>query len=72
MYLQGLDYDICENQLWEKGQLNKPESFRTNKELARWIVSLLIGILTALVGCTIAILVEEISYYKYSWLQQGL
>jgi chloride channel 7 len=62
---------VCENQLWEKEQMSKEPHLKIKKDFARWIVSLFIGILTALVGCFIAISIEEISYFKYSWLQQG-
>lgn len=69
---EGLDYDICENTLWEKEQMSKEPHVQIKKDFARWIVSLFIGILTALVGCAIAISIEEVSFYKYSWLQKGL
>lgn len=68
---ESLDYDVCENKLWEKEQISINSRFTIRKDLARWIVSLFIGILTALVGCIIAISIEEISLYKYSYLQQG-
>lgn len=72
MYLsQSLDYDVCENQLWEKELTRRKPRFTIRKDFARWIVSLFIGILTALVGCLIAISIEEISFFKYSHLQQG-
>lgn len=68
---QSLDYDVCENQLWEKEQISLKPRFAVRKDFARWIISLQIGILTALVGCFIAISIEEISLFKYSYLEQG-
>lgn len=67
---ESLDYDVCENQLWEK-ETTRNTQIKIRKDFARWVVSLFIGILTALVGCIIAISIEEISLVKYSYLQQG-
>lgn len=68
---QSLDYDVCENILWVKEQEGQKNRFSIRKDFARWIISLLVGFLTALIGCFIAISIEEISYFKYSYLQKG-
>lgn len=71
LFFQSLDYDVCENELWEKEQITRKPRFSVRKDFARWVISLQVGILTALVGCFIAITIEEISFYKYDYLQKG-
>lgn len=68
---QSLDYDVCENELWNKEQISRKPRFSDKKDFARWIISLQVGVLTALVGCIIAIVIEEVSFYKYSYLTKG-
>jgi chloride channel 7 len=62
---------VSENSLWEAEQNARKPRFTVRKDFARWIISLQVGILTALVGCIISIVIEEVSYYKYSFLQKS-
>lgn len=71
-FQQSLDYDICENVLWEKEEITKKPRFKIRKDFDRWIISFYIGVLTAFVGCFIAISIEEISSFKYSALQESM
>lgn len=65
MFLQSLDYDICENHLLLEEERMKGYKFIVKKNLARWLIFLLIGMLTALIACLIDITVEELSYIKF-------
>lgn len=46
----------------------KGYKFVVEKNIARWFVFLLIGVLTALVACAIDISVEQLSKLKYKYL----
>jgi chloride channel 7 len=48
------------------------DQITNRKDFARWIVSLIIGVLTALIGCFIAISIESIADIKYDYLKQGM
>ena len=39
------------------------------KDVARWLVVLVVAVLTALVGCSIDIAIESLSKFKYTWLK---
>jgi len=69
MFLQSLDYDICENHLLLEEERTKGYKFVVKKNLARWLIFLLIGMLTALIACIIDITVEELSYIKFKNLK---
>lgn len=51
--------------------MTRKPRFKIRKDLDRWIISFYIGVLTALVGCFISISIEEISDFKYSFLQKS-
>lgn len=67
---ESLDYDVCENTLWEKENKIKQSKLTLKKDFSRWIIFLMIGILTALVACTINIVIEEVSNLKYGFLKR--
>lgn len=69
MSLQSLDYDICENHLLLEEERTKGYKFIVKKNLARWLIFLLIGMLTALIACVIDITVEELSHIKFKSLK---
>lgn len=69
---QSLDFDICENHLLLSEQRAKGYKFVVKKNLARWFIFLLIGILTALIGALIDIVVEELSVIKYKGLKKRI
>lgn len=48
---ESLDYDVCENKLWEKDQKPKHTKLSVRKSFARWMIFLFIGILTGMVCC---------------------
>lgn len=62
---ESLDYDICENHLLLEEERTKGYKFIVKKSLARWMIFLLIGMLTALIACVIDITIEELSSIKY-------
>lgn len=66
---ESLDYDVCENVLWENEQKSKVLKLSVKKDVSRWFIFLLIGILTALVASTIDIVIEEVSLIKYGFLK---
>ncbi|KAG4067704.1 hypothetical protein HA402_005476 [Bradysia odoriphaga] len=67
-----LDYDICENVLYKSEQKNRDKSFTTKKDFARWMVFILIGVLTGITACIIDIAIEIISGYKYNFLKNSV
>lgn len=66
---ESLDYDVCENVLWEKEQKTKASKLSVKKDMSRWFIFLMIGVLTALVASTIDIVIEEVSLIKYGFLK---
>ncbi|KAL5017921.1 hypothetical protein ScPMuIL_003643 [Solemya velum] len=63
------DYDICENSLFLKEE-KKYGTKVVKKELARWLVMGLIGVITALVACLIDVMVQLTSKMKYDVIAQ--
>jgi chloride channel 7 len=68
--LQSLDYDICENHLLLEEERTKGYKYIVKKNLARWMIFLLIGMLTALIACVIDVTIEELSHIKFKSLKQ--
>lgn len=64
-----MDYDICENHLLLNEERKKGYKFVIKKNIARWFIFLLIGILTAIIGCIVDISIEELSFVKYGGLK---
>uniref|UniRef100_A0A336KZX9 Chloride channel protein n=1 Tax=Culicoides sonorensis TaxID=179676 RepID=A0A336KZX9_CULSO len=67
---ESLDYDVCENVLWERERRAKVSKLSVKKDVSRWFIFLLIGVLTALVASTIDIVIEEVSLVKYGFLKK--
>ncbi|XP_034107975.1 H(+)/Cl(-) exchange transporter 7 [Drosophila albomicans] len=70
---ESLDYDVCDNALFQDEQRQRLQdrfSLRTN--VIRWIIFILIGIMTALIACTIDIVIEELSELKYMFLKSSV
>ncbi|XP_019643781.1 PREDICTED: H(+)/Cl(-) exchange transporter 7-like [Branchiostoma belcheri] len=68
---EGLDYDLVENSLFVKeAAANNKKLIRIN--INRWVVMLMIGILTALVGVLIDIMVHQLAGLKYSLLKSWI
>ncbi|KAF2903405.1 hypothetical protein ILUMI_02783 [Ignelater luminosus] len=67
---ESLDYDTCENHLLLDEERKKGYKFVVKKNLARWFIFLLIGVVTALIACAIDISIEELSQVKYASLSQ--
>nr|XP_017008425.2 LOW QUALITY PROTEIN: H(+)/Cl(-) exchange transporter 7 [Drosophila takahashii] len=66
---ESLDYEVCENTLFQEEQRKRlTERFSLRKDVIRWIIFIQIGIITALIACTIDIIIEELSDLKYSFL----
>ncbi|XP_063917267.1 H(+)/Cl(-) exchange transporter 7 [Zophobas morio] len=65
---ESLDYDTCENYLLLDEERKKGYRFIIKKNLARWFIFLLIGVITALIACAIDISIEELSQLKYASL----
>ncbi|KAK0079461.1 hypothetical protein PV325_001249 [Microctonus aethiopoides] len=66
---ESLDYDICENHLLQDEERKKGYKYVVRKNIARWFIFLLIGILTALIACFVDISIEELSSIKYGLLK---
>ena len=71
-FFKSLDFDICENYLHLSEQRAKGYKFVVKKNIARWFIFLLIGVLTALIGAFIDIVVEELSVIKYKGLKKRI
>lgn len=69
---ESLDYDICENVLWQVDQKKVTSRFTLRKDIARWIIFIKIGIITACIACSIDIVIEEFSRLKYKFLKQSV
>lgn len=67
---ESLDYDVCENRLWVKDQKPKLTKLSMKKDFVRWIICLMIGVLTALVAASIDIAIEEVSSVKFGFLRK--
>lgn len=65
---ESLDYDVCENYLLLDEERKKGYKFIIQKNIARWFIFLLIGMITALIACAINISIEELSQIKYASL----
>lgn len=68
---QSLDYEICDNELYQNDTKFRESHSGSHKDFARWILFILIGILTALVACFIDIVIDQFSILKYSFLKRG-
>lgn len=61
---------MCENTLFQEEQKKRlRERFSLRTHVIRWIIFILIGIITALIACTIDIIIEELSELKYKFLK---
>ncbi|CAH0393157.1 unnamed protein product [Bemisia tabaci] len=69
---ESLDYDICENTLFLDEERKKGYKFIVKKSVARWMIFLLIGVLTALIGVSIDVSISELSKIKFAKLQNSL
>lgn len=69
-YLQSLDYDTCENHLLLDEERKRGYPFYVWKDIARWFIILLIGVVTALIAFFIDICIEEFSKIKYRELKK--
>lgn len=70
MSLQSLDYDTCENHLLLDEERKRGYPFIIWKDIARWIIVLLIGVITALIAFIIDICIEEFTKIKYKQLKK--
>ncbi|XP_030557722.1 H(+)/Cl(-) exchange transporter 7 [Drosophila novamexicana] len=70
---ESLDYDVCENALFQAEQRKRlRDRFSLRIHVIRWIIFILIGIVTALIACTIDIVIEELSELKYKFLKSSV
>ncbi|XP_046582844.1 H(+)/Cl(-) exchange transporter 7-like isoform X1 [Haliotis rubra] len=67
---ESLDYDICENVLYQREEKQKTTKGIIRMEVARWFVSLVIGVLTGLVAAFIDVMVEKCSSLKYNYVKK--
>lgn len=67
---QSLDYDTCINSVLVDEERTKGFQFVRKKDMARWLVVLITGVLTAIVACSIDISIESLSSFKYQWLKE--
>lgn len=66
---ESLDYDTVENYLLLDEEQKKGYKFIVRKLIAKWIIFLLIGMITALIACVIDVLIDSLCSLKYEHLQ---
>ncbi|XP_026317798.1 H(+)/Cl(-) exchange transporter 7 [Hyposmocoma kahamanoa] len=69
---ESLDYDTCENHLLLDEERKRGFAFVLRKDIARWFIMLLIGMITALIAFIIDIAIEEFSNIKYKLLKKSV
>ena len=69
---ESFDYDECENSLRRKDMRYASGEKYIQMNLYRWIIMLVVGVLTAMVAVGIDISIEELSYWKYKIIKQQL
>ncbi|XP_068221966.1 H(+)/Cl(-) exchange transporter 7 isoform X2 [Palaemon carinicauda] len=67
---ESLDYDTNVNSVLLDEERKNGYPFVMKKDAMRWLVVMVIGILTALVACVIDICIRELSKFKYHWLKR--
>nr|XP_045599968.1 H(+)/Cl(-) exchange transporter 7-like [Procambarus clarkii] len=69
---ESMDYETCVNSTWLDEERTNGYSYVMKKNIARWLVVLMIAALTALVACAMEISIETLSNLKFSWLKEYL
>ncbi|XP_052263703.1 H(+)/Cl(-) exchange transporter 7-like isoform X2 [Dreissena polymorpha] len=67
---ESLDYDVCENQIHLKDKQLHSTRWVLKRELARWFIMGMIGIITGLIASLIDVSVEKISELKFSFIKK--
>ncbi|KAK6643015.1 hypothetical protein RUM43_004518 [Polyplax serrata] len=67
---ESLDFDVCENHLLISERRSKGYKFVFKKDISRWFIFLLIGILTGLVAALIDVVVNELTSLKFKKLKE--
>jgi len=67
---ESLDYDTNFNSLLLDEMRDKGYKFVVRQDILRWLVMFVVGVLTALVACSIDITIEVLAKIKYSVLRQ--
>eukprot|EP00092_Neocalanus_flemingeri_P026252 GFUD01028453.1.p1 GENE.GFUD01028453.1~~GFUD01028453.1.p1 ORF type:complete len:759 (+),score=230.31 GFUD01028453.1:82-2358(+) len=67
---ESLDYDTNFNSLLLDEIRIRGYKFVMQKDIQRWLIMLSVGILTALVACSIDITIEVLAKIKYGWLRE--
>ncbi|XP_064629427.1 H(+)/Cl(-) exchange transporter 7-like isoform X2 [Lineus longissimus] len=70
--LQSLDYDVCENALYQKDERSKSFQMVIRKQVARWIVMFLIGVFTALIACFIDVIIDQLALLKFIVIKKNV
>uniref|UniRef100_A0A0A9YRE8 Chloride channel protein n=1 Tax=Lygus hesperus TaxID=30085 RepID=A0A0A9YRE8_LYGHE len=69
---ESLDYDICENKVLLEEVRASTNNFHVRKLVSRWLIFLVIGILTAMVGVIIDIAIDKLGIIKYGIIKEAL
>ncbi|KAL3877294.1 hypothetical protein ACJMK2_035024 [Sinanodonta woodiana] len=67
---ESLDYDICENEIYQKDEKQRITKWQIRKELARWFIMGMIGIVTGLVATLIDVCVQVTSKAKFDYIKE--
>ncbi|XP_074647081.1 H(+)/Cl(-) exchange transporter 7-like [Tubulanus polymorphus] len=66
---ESLDYDYCENSLYQKEQRTSNYQAVLRCQMARWWVAFMIGVFTAMIAVLIDVVITELSKYKFSCIK---
>lgn len=66
---QSLDYDIPDSDLLLDEELSNGMKYETKKNISRWIIFMLIGVITAGIGIFLDIAIDKLSEIKYGTLK---
>lgn len=69
---ESLDYDICENHVLLEEERKRGYRYVVRKDIAKWFIFLLIGVITALIAFIIDISIELLSEIKYNQLKKSV
>uniref|UniRef100_A0A1I8J709 Chloride channel protein n=1 Tax=Macrostomum lignano TaxID=282301 RepID=A0A1I8J709_9PLAT len=69
---ESLDYDTCENSLWAAEDQSRTVWDLRRIELCRWLVHLLIGVVTGAIAFFIDVCIEQLAKVKYRYMKSML
>ena len=69
---ESLDYDVCENQLYLEELKENGQKIFFRKNVLRWLIILMIAVITALTACFVVFCVDKLTEIKYRILKEWM